>query len=95
MSATISNKKYYCEAEIQHVVPMADELSYIPAQEVNPKNGQSGESLWLVIDEIVYDCTSLVDQHPGGKAVLESFAGKDCSCEYMRCIQAEHVCMLI
>ncbi|KIV83434.1 hypothetical protein PV11_05461 [Exophiala sideris] len=35
----------------------------------------------LVIDEIVYDCTSFVDKHPGGDAVIKSFAGKDCSCE--------------
>lgn len=35
----------------------------------------------LVIDEIVYDCTSFVDKHPGGNAVIKSFGGKDCSCE--------------
>lgn len=37
--------------------------------------------LGLVIDNIVYDCSSFVDKHPGGDAVVRSFAGKDCSCK--------------
>ena len=38
--------------------------------------------LWLgiVIDEIVYDCTNFVHEHPGGTTVIESFGGAECSC---------------
>jgi hypothetical protein len=35
----------------------------------------------IVIDDIVYDCSTFVHQHPGGGAPLRSFAGKSCSCE--------------
>eukprot|EP00873_Tetraselmis_striata_P007051 jgi/Tetstr1/427315/TSEL_017484.t1 len=36
-------------------------------------------SLWLLVDGQVYDCTSLVSYHPGGKATLLGEAGKDAS----------------
>jgi delta8-fatty-acid desaturase len=39
----------------------------------------SRESLWIVIDTIVYDCTKYVDRHPGGALMLENMAGKDCT----------------
>eukprot|EP01084_Bolivina_argentea_P062284 113888_1 len=45
-------------------------------------NHSSIESPWIVIDNIVYDISSLVDNHPGGKGILESFAGKDVSKEF-------------
>ncbi len=36
------------------------------------------DNLWLVIDDVVYDLTSYVAQHPGGDAILRN-AGKDAS----------------
>ncbi len=39
-------------------------------------------NLGIVIDDIVYDCTTFVTQHPGGASVVRSFAGKDCSCKF-------------
>lgn len=59
---------------------LENELPFIPASEVKKRNNWPSKPLWLVIDNIIYDCTSFVEKHPGGKAVLESFAGKDCSC---------------
>ena len=40
--------------------------------------------LCLVIDNIVYDCTQFADEHPGGRQVLESFRGQDCSWQFWR-----------
>ncbi|CAH0053970.1 unnamed protein product [Clonostachys solani] len=40
--------------------------------------------LWLVIDNIVYDCTEFVHDHPGGSQVLESFRSSNCSWQFWR-----------
>jgi alkylation response protein AidB-like acyl-CoA dehydrogenase len=37
----------------------------------------SEESLWCVIDSVVYDLTDFVDAHPGGESVLRQVAGQD------------------
>ena len=38
----------------------------------------------LVIDDVVYDCTEFTTEHPGGKGILEGFAGSDCSWQFWR-----------
>ncbi|EPS41998.1 hypothetical protein H072_4055 [Dactylellina haptotyla CBS 200.50] len=35
------------------------------------------ESLWVVIDEKVYDVSKFVDEHPGGEEVMLDVAGQD------------------
>ncbi|KEQ71261.1 fatty acid desaturas-like protein [Aureobasidium namibiae CBS 147.97] len=47
--------------------------------------------LWLVIDNIIYDCTDFISGHPGGAAVIESFVGKDCSWQFWRFHSREHM----
>lgn len=42
------------------------------------KPGDQG-GVWLIVDNKVYDVTSFVDDHPGGKKVLLSAAGTDAS----------------
>ncbi|KAH8176732.1 cytochrome b5-like heme/Steroid binding domain-containing protein [Sarocladium implicatum] len=44
---------------------------------------QSGFT-WLVIDNIVYDCTKFVAEHPGGPKLIEAFQGQDCSWQFWR-----------
>lgn len=39
-------------------------------------------SLWIVINNGVYDVTSWAENHPGGKDVLADFAGRDASKGY-------------
>ncbi|GAA5925656.1 hypothetical protein JCM3775_001465 [Rhodotorula graminis] len=47
----------------------------ISAAEVAKHN--SRESLWMCIDDEVWDVTNFVDLHPGGAKVMEQNAGKD------------------
>lgn len=34
-------------------------------EEIAKHNGQNGEAAWLIIDNKVYDVTSILDWHPG------------------------------
>lgn len=38
----------------------------------------------IVIDEIVYDCTQFILQHPGGQEIIKSFAGGECTWQFWR-----------
>ncbi|KAE8164521.1 cytochrome b5-like heme/steroid binding domain-containing protein [Aspergillus tamarii] len=40
--------------------------------------------VWLVIDNVVYDCTQFQREHPGGIDVIQSFVGQDCSWQFWR-----------
>lgn len=39
---------------------------------------------WIVIDDVVYDCTDFIAEHPGGQEVLKPFKGLDCSWQFWR-----------
>lgn len=40
--------------------------------------------LWIVIDNVVYDCTQFAPEHPGGADFIESFQASDCSWQFWR-----------
>lgn len=42
------------------------------------------DSLWVVVDEDVYDLTKFQDEHPGGKKILQRVAGKDASKQFWK-----------
>ncbi|CBF84032.1 hypothetical protein AN2778.2 [Aspergillus nidulans FGSC A4] len=46
---------------------------------------------WIVIDNIVYDCTAFQHSHPGGPVVIRSFVGQDCSWQFWRFHGREHM----
>ncbi|KAK3349393.1 putative membrane bound hemo protein [Lasiosphaeria hispida] len=51
---------------------MAAELTYQDVAEHNTK-----KDLYVVIHDVIYDCSKFVDEHPGGEEVLLDVAGQD------------------
>lgn len=50
-------------------------MSTVTVEEV--QRHSSSTDAWLVVEDGVYDVTSYLDSHPGGKALLLKYAGKD------------------
>lgn len=44
----------------------------------------AGHELWIVVDDVIYDCTEFIEEHPGGEQVISSFIGEDCSWQFWR-----------
>eukprot|EP01052_Picozoa_sp_SAG31_P008344 SAG31_NODE_419_length_15872_cov_21.857985_13_plen_412_part_00 len=42
----------------------------------------SKDDCWLVINDVVYDVTEFMDEHPGGSAMLKMVAGKDATMHF-------------
>ncbi|EGR34326.1 succinate, putative [Ichthyophthirius multifiliis] len=49
------------------------------------------DSLWMVIDEYVYDLTKYQNQHPGGSKILITNSGKDASQQFQEAKHPESV----
>jgi hypothetical protein len=82
-----SNKEYPFQT--------TEELPFIPPEIVVSKrrpgalsgkatDAEQCKDYWIVIDEIVYDCSEFVAEHPGGEQVILSFVGEDCSWQFWR-----------
>jgi cytochrome b involved in lipid metabolism len=77
------------EADATHEYPFQatslsnDKLPYIPSQVVEAAKSDPNR-LWIVIDQVVFDCTEFASIHPGGHTVIESFHGEDCSWQFWR-----------
>jgi len=60
-----------------HPKSSSKELKKFTLEEVAKHN--SRDSLWIIVDDMVYDATRYIDKHPGGPLMLENMAGKDCT----------------
>lgn len=67
-----------------------EDLPFIAAHEVAAKKN-SGEALWLVVDNVIYDCSSFVYEHPGGRSVIKSFRGEDCTWQFWTFHSKQHM----
>jgi cytochrome b involved in lipid metabolism len=51
--------------------------TYTPSQ-VSEHNSEE-KGLWIIVDNVVYDVTKFLPDHPGGPKILKRSAGKDAS----------------
>ena len=63
--------------------PANDEPRWIDVSEVAEHNGD-GAGYWMVIHRAVYDLTEFIQLHPGGRRVVQAYAGMDATHGYAR-----------
>ena len=50
--------------------------------EVALRNGKDTNEVWIVMRDSVYNVTEYLEHHPGGKALVMEFAGKDATKDF-------------
>ncbi|KAH6663018.1 fatty acid desaturas-like protein [Halenospora varia] len=60
------------------------ELPFINAHEVRKRTSAENGGLLIVVEDIVYDCTDFIYEHPGGEQVIKSFSGQNCTWQFWR-----------
>ncbi|SPJ85578.1 related to cytochrome b5 [Fusarium torulosum] len=80
--AFIENSKNPDSYNPESIITSNDALPFIEVETIAEasRNG----FLWIVIDDIVYDCTEFIRNHPGGARVMESFRGSNCTWQFWR-----------
>lgn len=63
--------------------PANDEPRWIDVSEIAEHN-DDGAGYWMIIDRVVYDLTELMELHPGGRRVVQAYAGVDATHGYAR-----------
>jgi cytochrome b involved in lipid metabolism len=51
---------------------------------ISPETFLSDTTVVIVVDDIVYDCTDFILDHPGGTQVIEASAGGERSWQFWR-----------
>jgi sulfite reductase (NADPH) flavoprotein alpha-component len=63
--------------------PEIAEPRWIDSTEVAEHNSEAA-GYWMVIDRVVYDLSEFVDLHPGGRRIVQAYAGLDATHGYAR-----------
>jgi sulfite reductase alpha subunit-like flavoprotein/cytochrome b involved in lipid metabolism len=63
--------------------PIVDESRWLDVSEVAEHNDAKA-GYWLIIDQVVYDLTEFAELHPGGRAIVQAYAGIDAGHGYSR-----------
>lgn len=63
--------------------PANDEPRWIDVSEIAEHNDDRA-GYWMIIDRVVYDLTELMELHPGGRRVIQAYAGLDATHGYAR-----------
>ncbi|KAH7411515.1 fatty acid desaturas-like protein [Cadophora sp. MPI-SDFR-AT-0126] len=61
-----------------------DRLPLIPSEKVIKQASVEAGGLFIVIDNVVYNCTDFLMEHPGGDQIIKSFGGSECSWQFWR-----------
>ncbi|KAE8423480.1 hypothetical protein BDV36DRAFT_290163 [Aspergillus pseudocaelatus] len=69
------------DSDLPYIDPSIVSLVY---QQWRSSSDATGKHLqvWIIIDNVVYDCTQFQREHPGGIDVIQSFVGQDCSWQF-------------
>lgn len=86
----LDNPSQHLTHSFQPIELEPSELLFIPATTVCSARKDLGR-IWLIVDNIIYDCTDFIAEHPGGETVIDSFAGQDCSWQFWRFHNATHM----
>lgn len=81
------NKFTSSKYPFQDLTISEDALPFIPPSVVRDQRALSSQGqgrAWIVVDNIIYDCTEFLNDHPGGDTVIKSFIGEDCSWQFWR-----------
>jgi cytochrome b involved in lipid metabolism len=54
---------------------------FTPAEVAEHK---TDDSLFIIVDSVVYDVTTFINEHPGGQKILKRVAGKDASKQFWK-----------
>jgi cytochrome b involved in lipid metabolism len=85
-----NNNSHYPSLPIQSIDLEDSDLPFIPSAIVRSAKNSLGRT-WVVVDNIVYDCTDFAHEHPGGETVINSFSGQDCSWQFWRFHNSTHM----
>lgn len=95
----IKQEEYLIQTQTQYLFAPESlkdsELPYISKDEVLSKRrpgaiaagnwlDKDRKDFWIVVDNVILDCTEFISDHPGGEQVILSFVGEDCSWQFWR-----------
>jgi cytochrome b involved in lipid metabolism len=84
------------DSELPYISPkilsqLEEEYKSTSSSSPSPSVHSNQLPIWIIINNIIYDCTDFIDSHPGGSVVIGSFVGQDCSWQFWRFHSRQHL----